>query len=58
MSKKYCKKKKLRQVVAVFYPIAGVDERWTKSIRGTRVGKSNKEIARAAWRQISLKVSE
>lgn len=55
MPKSYCKKKKLRQVVAVFYPIAGVDERWVKSIRSARIGKNNREIARREWRYISLK---
>ena len=55
MPKSYCKKKKLRQVVAVFYPIAEVDERWVKSIRLAKVGKNNKEIARREWRHITLK---
>ena len=58
MSKSYCKKKKLRQVVAVFYPIAGVDERWVKSIRSSRIGKDNWEIARKEWRHISLKSND
>jgi len=56
--KSYCRKKKLRQVVAVFYPIAGVDERWVKSIRSARIGKNNREIARKEWRHISLKGNE
>lgn len=55
MPKSYCKKKKLRQVVAVLYPIAGVDERWVKSIRLAKVGKNNREIARREWRHITLK---
>ena len=58
MSKSYCKKKKLRQVVSVLYPLAGVDERWVAQIRIASVGKSIKDNARKEWRYISLKGSE
>ena len=58
MSKSYCKKKKLRQVVSVLYPLAGVDERWVAQIRIASVGKRIKDNARKEWRYISLKGSE
>ena len=58
MSKSYCKKKKLRQVVSVLYPLAGVDERWVAQIRIASVGKSIKDNARKEWRYISLKGNE
>lgn len=58
MGKSYSKKKKLRQVVSVLYPIAGVDKRWVAQIRIASVGKSIKDNARKEWRYISLKGSE
>lgn len=58
MGKSYSKKKKLRQVVSVLYPIAGVDNRWVAQIRIASVGRSIKNNARKEWRYISLKGSE
>ena len=55
MGKSYSKKKKIRQIVSVLYPIAGVDNRWVAQIRIASVGKSIKDNARKEWRHISLK---
>ena len=54
----YSKKKKMRQVVSVLYPIAGVDERWVARIRIASVGKSIKNNARREWYHISQKEKE
>ena len=54
----YCKKKKMRQVVSVLYPIAGVDKRWVAQIRIARVGDSIKDNAGKEWRHIIRKEKE
>lgn len=55
MNIKYCKKKNFRQVVAVLYPIAGVDESWVTKIREKKIGLNNIKEAKKAWRSISRK---
>ncbi len=57
-SKKFSKKNKIRQIVRVLYPIAGVDERWVTQIRIGKLGERTKSDARKVWRHISLKDDE
>lgn len=58
MGKSYCKKKMLRPILKVIFPIAGVDETMAANIRESRIGQINKNNARKAWRSISRKESD